>query len=156
MDSQACIFEYLYRDGGNFKTHGQLRLDGWDEGAEGKIRLCLEWGDQFVAEQVGVPPLCPEHWESVGEGPSDLDHAFHEFLCVRHANDEDADLPVPARLARTFVRLGDRFGGHGHEPAQREQAPNERGSHDDDPAGTEYGQQVPQIHSRVLTSRKQQ
>ena len=40
----SSIFEYLYRDGGNFKTHGRLRLDGWDENAEGKIRLCLESG----------------------------------------------------------------------------------------------------------------
>src|SRR5690554_1843666 len=105
MDSQTTIFEYMYRDGGNFKTFGQLRLDGWDEDADGKIRLCLEWNNQFVAEQVGVPPLCPEHWESVGEGPSDLDHAFHEFFCVRQPNDEDGDLPVWGSLGMMLAYM---------------------------------------------------
>ena len=101
----SSIFEYLYRDGGNFKTHGQLRLDGWDENAEGKIRLCLEWGDQFVAEQVGVPPLCRKHWESVGEGPSDLDHAFHELVCVRQATEGDRNLPVWGSLDTMVSRM---------------------------------------------------
>lgn len=101
----SSIFEYLYRDGGNFKTHGQLRLDGWDESAEGKIRLCLEWGDQFVAEQVGVPSLCREHWEAVGEGPSDLDHAFHEFVCVRQATEDDRNLPVWGSLDTMVSRM---------------------------------------------------
>lgn len=93
MDRPLTIFEYVYRDAGNFKTHGQLLLTGAAEGAEAIIRGCLEWGDQFVAEQIGVPTLCEEHWESVGEGPSDLDHAFHEFVCLRPATDADATLP---------------------------------------------------------------
>ena len=101
----CSIFEYLYRDGGNFKTHGQLRLDGWDDGVEGKIRRCLEWGDQFVVEQVGVPSLCGEHWESVGEGPSDLDHAFHEFVCLRPATEDDWKLPVWGSLDRMLTRM---------------------------------------------------
>ena len=105
MDSQTTIFEYMYRDGGNFKTFGQLRLDGWDERADAKIRQCLEWNNQFVAEQVGVPPLCREHWESVGEGPSDLDHAFHEFLCVRQPNDEDDELPVWGSLGMMLAYM---------------------------------------------------
>lgn len=105
MEGDSSIFEYLYRDGGSFKTHGQLRLDGWDENAEGKIRLCLEWGDQFVAEQVGVPSLCREHWESVGEGPSDLDHAFHEFVCLRQAAENDRELPVWDRLDTMLARM---------------------------------------------------
>ena len=99
------IFEYLYRDGGNFKTHGQVWLDGWDEGAEGKIRLCLEWGDQFVAEQVGVPSLCREHWASVGEGPSDLDHAFHEFAALRPAAKDEGALPVWGTVSELIDRI---------------------------------------------------
>jgi len=94
MTDGFCIFEYLYRDGGNFKTYGRLRLDGQDSAAEAGIRKCLEWGDQFVAEQVGVPALCDEHWESVGDGPSDLDHAFHEFVCLRSPEGDEATLPV--------------------------------------------------------------
>ena len=86
------IFEYLYRDAGNFKTFGALLLTGCDPDAEGAIRDGLEWGDQFVAEQVGVPALCREHWESVGEGPSDLDHAYHEFATLRPASADELGL----------------------------------------------------------------
>ena len=56
------------------------------------MRNCLEWADQFVAEQVGIPSLCPAHWDLVGEGQSDLDHAFHEFVCLRPANANELTL----------------------------------------------------------------
>jgi hypothetical protein len=105
MNGSTSVFEYLYRDGGNFKTHGRLLLDGWDEAAEGIIRKCLEWGDQFVAEQIGVPSLCNEHWESVGEGPSDLDHAFHEFVCLRTPEGDDVSLPVWGSLEELVSRM---------------------------------------------------
>lgn len=86
------LFEYLYRDAGNFKTHGALLLTGYTPEADATVRNCLEWADQFVAEQVGIPSLCPEHWESVGEGQSDLDHAFHEFVCLRPATIKELTL----------------------------------------------------------------
>lgn len=94
MEGKLTVFEYMYRDAGNFKTTGRLLLSGQDGHAEVAIRACLDWADQFVAEQVGVPALCKEHWESVGEDPSDLDHAFHEFLGLRSANQEDLTLDV--------------------------------------------------------------
>lgn len=87
-----CVFDYIYRDGGNFKTHGQLLLTGYRPEAEQMIRGCLEWDGQFVAEQVRVPSLCREHWEAVDDGPSDLDHAFHEFVSLRLADEGDAGL----------------------------------------------------------------
>lgn len=104
LESNA-IFEYMYRDGGNFKTYGLLRLDGWDEEADGKIRLCLEWDNQFVTEQVGVPALCDKHWEAVGDGPSDLDHAFHEFVCLRSPEADEASLPVWGSLEELVSRM---------------------------------------------------
>lgn len=76
-------FDYLYRDAGNYKTTGMLLLRGRDPRAEPLIRGALEWGDQFVAEQVGIPTLCARHFADVGEGPTDLDHAFHEFVGLR-------------------------------------------------------------------------
>jgi hypothetical protein len=94
MGAKASIFEYMYRDGGNFKTHGRLLLSGHDVAAEQEVMRSLDWDNQFVAEQVGIPSLCREHWESVGEGPSDLDHAYHEFICLRAASGEDVGLPV--------------------------------------------------------------
>lgn len=85
MGNGLWVFEYRYRDAGNYKTHGQLLLTGAGEGTEAALRACLEWDDQFVAEQVGVPVLCGSHWKSVGEGPSELDHAFHELAALRRA-----------------------------------------------------------------------
>lgn len=80
-------------------------LGGWDEEAEGTTRKCPEWGDQFVAEHVGVPSLCSEHWESVAEGPSDLDHAFHEFVCLRTPEADEASLPVWACVEELVSRM---------------------------------------------------
>src|SRR3546814_18363839 len=93
MEGHFTVFEYMYRDAGNFKTEGRLLLSGMDPEAEAVIRGCLEWGDQFVAEHVGVPALCEDHWDSVGEAPSDLDHAYHEFVCLRPADRDDRVLP---------------------------------------------------------------
>lgn len=105
MEGTARIFEYMYRDGGNFKTFGSLRLNGHDADAEGKLRRCLESDNQFVAEQVGIPSLCGEHWDSVGEGPSDLDHAYHEFVGLRAAGVEDANLPLWGALDTLLARM---------------------------------------------------
>lgn len=105
MDRQASIFEYMYRDGGNFKTHGCLLLTGRDPEADAKIRSCLEWSDQFVAEQIGVPSLCREHWEAVGEEPSDLDHAYHEFVALRAASEEERALPTWGSLETLLARM---------------------------------------------------
>lgn len=99
------VFEYLYRDAGNFKTWGRLLLSGEASDAEVRVRRCLEWGDQFVAEQIGVPSLCDEHWEAVGEGPSDLDHAFHEFAALRRAAKDERTLPVWGELSELIDRM---------------------------------------------------
>lgn len=105
MGGGLSIFEYMYRDGGNFKTFGRLRLSGWDEQADAKIRLCLESGELFVAEQIGVPALCEEHWKAVDDGPSDLDHAYHEFVCLRKPDKDDKDLPVWDTLDTMLSRV---------------------------------------------------
>lgn len=103
--SLTTVFEFLYRDAGNFKTYGRILLLGQDEAAEREIRACLEWGDQFVAEQVGIPALYQAHWASVGDGPSDLDHAFHEFVGLRVAGSEDERLPVWGTLKKLVARM---------------------------------------------------
>src|SRR3546814_11115913 len=95
----------MYRYAGNFKTEGRLLLSGMDPEAEAVIRGCLEWGDQFVAEQVGVPALCEDHWDSVGEDPSDLDHAYHEFVCLRPAARDDWVLPEWGALGTLVARM---------------------------------------------------
>jgi len=56
-DREFCVFEYMYRDAGNWKTFGLLLMEGSCEGMQGVLEACLEWANQFVAEQVDVPPL---------------------------------------------------------------------------------------------------
>lgn len=105
MGQEFVVFKYMYRDAGNFKTFGRLLLTGQDVAAGAAIRKCLEWGNQFVAEQISIPVLCEEHWASVGEGPSDLDHAFHEFIGLRAAGAEDLTLPVWNSLSALLERM---------------------------------------------------
>lgn len=105
MDGKFTVFEYMYRDAGNFKTEGSVLLCGQDVSAESEIRASLEWSDQFVAEQVGIPALCEEHWESVGEDPSDLDHAFHEFIRLREPSEGDMDRPAWGSLDLLVRRM---------------------------------------------------
>lgn len=89
MEQRRVVFEYMYRDGGNWKAFGELLLNGMDSDAETKLRATLEWGDQFVAEQVGVPPLQEKHFMDCESSPSDLDHGFHEFVGIREFTAED-------------------------------------------------------------------
>ena len=101
-----CVFEYMYRDAGNWKTYGALLLAGDADGAEEALRGCLEWGDLFVAEQVGVPSLCEEHFAACSDGPSDLDHAYHEFLDLRRATSKEVSmLPVAEPRENLMARF---------------------------------------------------
>jgi len=99
------VFEYMYRDAGNWKTPGHVLLRGQDPRAEGVIRRSLDWGEQFVAEQVGVPSLCAAHFASVGEGPTDLDHAFHEFIALRAATQAEVAHSPWGRLDSLVVAI---------------------------------------------------
>jgi len=102
---KLCVFEYRYRDAGNFKTYGALLLTGYAADADATVRSCLDWADQFVAEQVGIPALCAEHLKSVGDGPSDLDHAYHEFICLRQATLKELVLPRGGSLQALVERM---------------------------------------------------
>lgn len=76
-------FEYMYRDAGNFKVFGSLILDAEiSPAAEALVRSRLESGEFFIAEQVGVPPLYEQLYESSG-GPTSSDHCWHEFVGFR-------------------------------------------------------------------------
>jgi len=100
-----CVFEYMYRDAGNWKTHGALLLAGNVESVPGALEEYFECGGLFVAEQIGVPSLCVEHFSACGGGPSDLDHAYHEFAGLRPATAEDvAAMPVAGALCDMLVR----------------------------------------------------
>lgn len=88
-DITYCVFEYMYRDGSNYKAWGAILLSGEliheDVTA---LKECLESGEYFVAEQVGIPPVYKELWDLSG-GPTDDDHALHEFVALRAATEKE-------------------------------------------------------------------
>lgn len=83
------VFEYLYRDAGNFKAWGALLLKGTlTEAQVSEIRTKLECGEFFIAEQIGVPPLYQKLW-AYSDGPTESDHVWHEFFALRPAEEND-------------------------------------------------------------------
>jgi hypothetical protein len=55
------IFECLYRDAANFKVWGSVLLTGSASSeTREELNQCLDSGDFFVAEQVGIPALYKE------------------------------------------------------------------------------------------------
>jgi hypothetical protein len=73
------LFNYLYRDVGNYKAFGCIALEGAllysDRNA---IVAKFEGGDLFVAEQIGVPVLYEQLYRWTN-GPTMDDHCWHEF-----------------------------------------------------------------------------
>jgi len=100
------VFEYLYRDGGNWKTWGEILLSGcFPSAVYADLLSCLETDGLFVAEQLGVKSLCYRHFETYG-GPTELDHAYHEFHDLREAtSDEIASMSVDDSIENFMARL---------------------------------------------------
>lgn len=92
---ECCVFEYLYRDASNYKAWGEILLSGVPSPDDiAALRACLESDEYFVAEQVGIPAVYKELWDLSG-GPNSDDHALHEFVALRAANeDERKTLPL--------------------------------------------------------------
>lgn len=87
------VFDYLYRDASNYKAFGELWLIGSLSQLERNALVgSLESDEFFVAEQVGVPPLCEELYKMTG-GRSQDDHAWHTFVGFR------GELDVPSGVA---------------------------------------------------------
>ncbi len=85
------VLEYLYRDAGNFKAFGKILVFGnISEDYICEIKKYLEAGEFFVAEQVNIPTLYSQLWE-YSNGPTIADHAFHEFLLIRLASEQEIE-----------------------------------------------------------------
>ncbi len=96
------IFEYCYRDADNFKSWGQLLLDG--VASERDIKSLtdrLESGEFFIAEQVGIPPLYESLW-MLSSGPTNADHVWHQFQGLRLASEVEIDT-VPHETLDHFL-----------------------------------------------------
>lgn len=96
------VFEYLYRDAGNFKAWGALLLKGaLTEAQVREMRTKLEGGEFFIAEQIGVPPLYQELWE-YSDGPTESDHVWHEFFALRPSVENDLAESTPWGMANAL------------------------------------------------------
>lgn len=90
-----CVFEYLYRDAGNFKAWGRLLLEGaLTEMQVEEMRFRFDGGEYFIAEQIGVPALYQQLWE-YSDGPTESDHVWHEFVALRPAEENDLAIGSP-------------------------------------------------------------
>lgn len=101
------VFEYLYRDAGNYKTYAQVLLRGraLDED-HAAIRRALDDGC-FVPTRVGLPALHEQHWRDCGsEFDDELDHPLHEFTALRRARFHDIEALA---LHGTVAQLAARF-----------------------------------------------
>ena len=94
------VFEYVYCDVGNYKIWGSLLLEGvFDEDCVTKLCICFDSGEFCNAEQLGIPSLREELWASTG-GPTDDDHAWHEFAGIRADTDSNCEKPVWGSVAK--------------------------------------------------------
>jgi len=99
------IFEYLYRDAGNFKAFGSIALEGRINNADREsIRAKLNSGEFFVAEQIGVPPLYEQLYQW-SDGPTASDHCWHEFLGFRETDRTDSSTQSAATVAEFAARF---------------------------------------------------
>jgi len=104
------IFDYLYRDAGNFKAFGRIAFEGRINNADREaIRAKLDSGEFFVAEQIGVPPLYEQLYQW-SDGPTTLDHCWHEFVGFRESVDpEHCQIGGNAKDFETRVTSGDEW-----------------------------------------------
>ena len=95
FESLYSVFDYQYRDAGNYKAPGLVLLLGpHDAALDQAIHECCDSWDHFVAEQVGLPTLYAELY-IFSDGPTIDDIAFHEFQRLRPATREEAETLPP-------------------------------------------------------------
>lgn len=82
------LISYTYRCGGNYKYHGDFVLNGELPSLQAEELV----GVPFIPEQleVGMENLTPEKWDS------ELDHPWHEIVCVETTDREDTDTSAEA------------------------------------------------------------
>ncbi|MFZ5507335.1 MAG: hypothetical protein ACOY7P_17760, partial [Pseudomonadota bacterium] len=83
------IFEYLYRDAGNYKTWCSVLLAGRAAPIDTEIvKASLDRGEFFIAEQIGLPAAYRKA-DGAMHVPTEDDHVWHEFSELRPAEGDD-------------------------------------------------------------------
>jgi hypothetical protein len=84
-------FNYLYRDGGNYKQYGSFVFSNPHHRAsrevEQSIRSALIDGEFFNVSQWQLPDLREQEWDD------ELDHDWHEFESVQEIEDDGNAYP---------------------------------------------------------------
>ena len=96
-------FNYLYRDGGNYKTYGSVVFANPENYSlaelEAAIRARLIDGLWFYTHQWGVPDLHTHPWDNK------LDHSFHEFESLEFTEEEtDINENIDSNALGIFCR----------------------------------------------------
>lgn len=79
------IFDYLYRDAGNYKSWRSVLLEGCATSADIEaVKASLDRGEFFIAEQLGIPAAYAKP-EARKKTPTEDDHVWHEFSELRPA-----------------------------------------------------------------------
>lgn len=101
------LFEYLYRDAGNFKAFGCLALEGALRADDQEsLRSHFPGDGLFIAEQLDVPALYKELYQWSG-GPTPSDHCWHEFSDATVV--ENSEVPADAHRWGSVTRFLERL-----------------------------------------------
>jgi len=85
------IFEYFYRDAGNYKAWGTLLLSGQLNPEQiNQMVKHFDSGEFFIAEQLDIPTLYENLWQ-YSDGPNDDDHGWHSFHAIKLATSEEIE-----------------------------------------------------------------
>lgn len=101
-------FNYIYRDGDNYKASGAyvlcgLPLIGMAAFIEA-LKKTLSEGEYFIASQVDVPEVFL--WKDE-YAPTDADHSWHEFFSIEETDAQsDTDL-TPEMFLKSFERASE-------------------------------------------------
>jgi hypothetical protein len=78
-------FNYLYRDGGNYKNYNSVIFANADNidlsDLEALIKSKLIYGEWFYVNEWKLPDLHFGTWDN------DIDHTFHEFESVEYTDE---------------------------------------------------------------------
>lgn len=97
------LFEYRYRDAGNFKAFGRLALYGALTQDEMRaVRSRLSGDGLFIAEQLNVPSLYEQLYQW-SDGPTAADHCWHEFVDIHLVDETEGADACSGGEAKDFV-----------------------------------------------------
>jgi hypothetical protein len=110
------LFNYLYRDGSNYKQWGSIVFKGEiTDGLRERFARALEGCEFFIADQIRVPEVFPDTWPIYAD-----DHCWHEFSEFETTNDAPSD--PHSRTIEEFVHEAERAdsaGWHDFDPQER-------------------------------------